>query len=362
MDPAMISTTVVESEPPIPQAGRSLPVNTSGDKQARGLPAFRPLPILRGGHAQTVAAMFWPSRSGSYASEHRLIDLPDGDRLVLVVSTPPEWRPEHRTVVLVHGLCGCYGSPYMKRIAGKLYRRGIRAIRVNLRGCGSGAGLARYPYHSGRSDDARQVIEWLDHASPESPVTLVGFSLGGNIVLKMAGEDADRPSGKLDSLISISPPIDLIACSQLIEQPHNRIYDRYFVRRLLSDIRERQRFFPDLPVVEFPSRPTLRAFDDLYTAPRSGFRDALDYYTRASSGPLVERIVVPTLIVSSRDDPFIAVAPFEQLPQRRNIELCITQHGGHLGFLGFTGQWLNYRWMDELVVDWIGRLYHRTGA
>jgi uncharacterized protein len=360
MNRATIPSTGVESKMALPVAGRSLPVNAISDKQADPVRAFRPLPMLRGGHAQTIAAMFWPSRSGSYPSEHCLLDLPDGDRLALVISTPSEWRPEQRSVVLVHGLCGCYGSPYMRRIAGKIYKRGLRAIRVNLRGCGSGVGLARHPYHSGRSEDARQVIEWLSRVSPESPVTLVGFSLGGNIALKMAGEDADRPTGKLDSLISISPPIDLNACSRLIEQPRNRIYDRYFVRRLLSDIRERQRFFPELPVVEFPSRPTLRVFDDLYTAPRSGFRDALDYYTRASSWPLVERIVVPTLIVSSRDDPFIAVTPFEELPERPNIERYLTDHGGHLGFLGFTGQSLNYRWMDELVVDWILRLYHRT--
>jgi predicted alpha/beta-fold hydrolase len=190
----------------------------------------------------------------------------------------------------------------------------------------------------------------------------VGFSLGGNIALKMAGEDGEIPSGKLDSVISVSPPIDLVACSRLIEQPQNRFYDRYFIRRLLTDIRERQRFFPDIPAVNLPARPTLRVFDDLYTAPRSGFRDAMDYYMRASSGPLVARISVPTLLISSRDDPFIAVEPFVALPPRPNIECCLTDHGGHLGFLGFTGQSLNYRWMDESVVDWILRLYHRSGA
>src|SRR5262245_53842137 len=117
------------------------------DKQPRQVPAFRPVPVIRGGHMQTIAAMFWPSGPETYPSEHRLVGLPDGDKLVCVVSTPSAWRPDHRTVVLVHGLCGCYGSPYMRRIAGNLYYAGLRAVRLNLRGCGSGAGLARWPYH-----------------------------------------------------------------------------------------------------------------------------------------------------------------------------------------------------------------------
>jgi predicted alpha/beta-fold hydrolase len=105
----------------------------------------------------------------------------------------------------------------------------------------------------------------------------------------------------------------------------------------------------------------LRIFDDLYTAPRSGFRDALDYYHRASAGPLVDRIAMPALILTARDDPFIAIEPFDGLPNRPNIQLCLPEHGGHLGFLGGTGQRFDYRWMDELVVDWIARLYDRIG-
>lgn len=337
---------------------RSLADVRPADKEIGPIPTFRSLPLLSNPHVQSVVAMFWPSRRESFPSIHRVVEMPDGDKLVVVVSTPPEWRPVRRTVVMVHGLCGCYGSPYLVRMAGKLYQRGLRAVRVNLRGCGSGVGLARQPYHSGRSEDVRRVIEWLARESPESPVTLVGFSLGGNIVLKMAGEDGERPTARLDSVIGVSAPIDLMACSRLIGQPRNRIYDWYFVRRLLATVRELHRFFPDLPPIDLPPRLTLRMFDDLYTAPRSGFRDAADYYTRASSGPLVERIVVPTLLLSSRDDPFIATGPFEQLPRRPNIEVCLTDGGGHLGFLGFTGKSRDHRWMDERLVRSILSLEH----
>jgi hypothetical protein len=300
-----------------------------------------------------IVAMFWPGRAESYPSTHRSVDLPDGDKLVAVISTPPGWQADDRTVLMVHGLCGCYGSPYMSRIAGKLYRRGLRVVRLNLRGCGSGAGLARHPYHSGRSEDVRHVLQCLARDDASSPVTLVGFSLGGNIALKLAGEDADSPTAGMDSLIAVAAPIDLVACSILIERPSNRLYEQYFVRRLLAHARETARFFPDLPPAAFPRRLSLRGFDDCYTAPRSGFRGVLDYYTRASAAPLVPSIAVPTLLLSSRDDPFIDARPYEQLRRPRHIELCMTDRGGHLGFLGFTARRGDFRWMDECLIDWI---------
>jgi uncharacterized protein len=302
---------------------------------------------------QTIAALYWPHGRERYPSTSELVELPDGDKLSLVWSTPPGWQSSQPTVVLVHGLCGCSRSPYMSRMAGKLYRRGVRAVRVNLRGCGSGIGWARHPYHSGRSEDVRHVLEWLARETPESPVTLIGFSLGGNIVLKLAGEDADHPTAGLSSVIAVSAPIDLSACSRLIEERRNRIYQEHFVRRLRADVGQHARLFPDLPAPELPRRLSLRLFDDCYTAPRSGFRDAHDYYTRAASGPLIPKIAVPALLLASRDDPFIAATPFEQLPPLRNVEVRLTDHGGHLGFLGFAGHGTDFRWMDQQLLDWI---------
>lgn len=336
-------------------SGRSLAGADESHKKAATRPVFRALPLLRSPHMQTIVAMMWPQRGEWFSSTHHLIELADGDKLAVVVSTPTDWRPGRRTVVLVHGLCGCHGSPYMVRLAGKLFVRGLRAVRVNHRGCGSGVGLARRPYHSGRSDDVRAVVQWLAREEPRSPITLAGFSLGGNLVLKLAGEDGDAPTPGLDSVIAVSAPIDLDACATLIGQPRNRMYDSYFVRRLVADANERQRFFPDLPPLGFPQRLTVRIFDDLYTAPRSGFRDANDYYARCSAAPIVSHVGVPTLVMTARDDPFIAVAPFEALPPRPNVELHITEHGGHLGFLGFTGRAWSFRWMDDVLLEWIGR-------
>ncbi len=310
------------------------------------------MPLLSNPHVQTILGRFWPQCRESFPSVHSLVALPDGDALAVVVSTPEQWRGGDRTAVLVHGLCGCHGSPYMIRIASKLYVRGVRVVRVNLRGCGSGVGLARRPYHSGQSDDIRCVLRWLAANGPVSPVTLIGFSLGGNIVLKMAGEDGPSPTGGVERVATVSAPIDLDACSRLIEHPNNRLYENYFVRQLVTQVREMEQFFPELPPTTFPPGLRLRTFDDLFTAPRSGFRDAAEYYSRSSAAPRIASIAVPALLISARDDPFISPAPYDALPSRTPIELCLTDHGGHLGFLGRTGRLFDPRWMDRMILSW----------
>ena len=130
--------------------GQSTSTEPDAGRVGNGLTTFRPLPLLSDPDLQTIVAMFWPIGRERFPSTHQPVALPDGDKLSVVISTPPAWQPPGRTVVMVHGLCGCFGSAYMSRIAGKLYRRGLRVVRVNLRGCGSGAGLARLPYHRDR--------------------------------------------------------------------------------------------------------------------------------------------------------------------------------------------------------------------
>jgi uncharacterized protein len=185
--------------------------------------AFRPFPCLTHPHLQTIVAaeLTW---SREPLSTTHLVELSDGDKIALEVSTPRGWQPYAPTVVMLHGLCGCHRSPYMQRLARKLWRSGLRAVRMNLRGCGSGRGLARYPYHSGRSADALAVLESLLQTTPQSPVTLIGFSLGGNIVLKLAGELSAAVPDNLQRVIAVCPPADLVACSHLLEQPANRFY------------------------------------------------------------------------------------------------------------------------------------------
>ena len=155
----------------------------------------------------------------------------------------------------------------------------------------------------------------------------------------------------LARVAAVAPPIDLERCSALICQPRNRLYENRFVRDLVRDVRRRERFFGDAPL-PFPRRLTLRQFDDLYTAPRNGFADAADYYRQASSFPLVPRIAVPALVLTARDDPFIAVEPFEQVRFPRHVQTRIVPNGGHVGFVGRDSAG-GVRWAERKVVDWL---------
>src|SRR5262249_54740513 len=156
--------------------------------------------------------------------------------------------------------------------------RGWRAVRLDLRGCGHGAALARRTYNGGCSDDVRAAVREIQSWGPAAPISLVGFSLGGNIVLKLAGESRDRAIERLHAVAAIAPPIDLERCAALISLRRNRLYERYFVESLRRQVIVQGRFYRDVPLPRFPRRLTMRLFDDLYTAPRGGFRDAVDYY------------------------------------------------------------------------------------
>jgi predicted alpha/beta-fold hydrolase len=320
------------------------------------LPEFKPLFPFRGPWTQTIAARYWPQKRDLKLTQTHQVLLSDGDQLVCLENRPTHWSPSDQILVLVHGLTGCDQSSYMIRLCYKLVQRGYGVIRVNLRGCGSGFGYARHPYHSGRSEDTRTVIQYLKALYPNAPVTQVGFSLGANITLKMAGEAQDSPPGNLKSVIAISPPIDLAESARHLTHERNRFFDQFFVRELRSHVRKTHDHFPDLPSLSLPDELNLIGFDQFYTAPRSGFRDAFDYYHKASSAPLIPKIEIPTLILSSLDDPVVDTRSLQKLPNRAPIDLVLTEKGGHVGFLGWSGK--GVRWMDTLILRWIETRKH----
>jgi predicted alpha/beta-fold hydrolase len=246
----------------------------------------------------------------------------------------------------------------MQRMAGLLWSRGVRSVRMDLRGAGRGATLARQTYNGACSADVRVAAAEVHRWAPRSPLLLIGFSLGGNIVLKLAGEAAQEAVPGLERVAALAPPVDLERCCQLLALPRNRLYELYFVRTLVNQVRRRQRRFHDLPPVRFPRRLTMRMFDDLYTAPRGGFADATDYYRRASAAPFLPRIQVPALVLTARDDPFIAVEPFETLRFPAHIDVRIAAHGGHLGFLGWDGAG-GIRWAERHLADWATKTIER---
>ncbi len=316
------------------------------------LHTFRACPGLAHPHLQTVVAarLTW---SWEPPSCTQLVPLADGDTLALEVSTPAAWQAWQPTVLLVHGLCGSHRSPYMQRLARKLLRHGLRAVRMNLRGCGSGTGLARQPYHSGRSADVLAVLHDLQQHTPDSAVTLVGFSLGGNVVLKLAGELHNAAPATLQHVIAVCPPVDLAACVRRLARPANRLYDAYFTRQLCADVVQRQQCFPDLPPATLPPTLSLHAFDECYTAPQCGFQDAADYYRQSSAAPLIPRIALPCHILCAADDPLIDTQVLTSSPLPPPVRLLCTRTGGHLGFLGLPGRTGGYRAMDAQLLAWI---------
>jgi len=322
-------------------------------------PPFRPHPLIHGGHLQTIAGAYLPSRVNIESTLHR-VPLPDGDAIALhedaqlVPRSPTPGSRPPCIAILLHGLCGSHQSSYMLRSSAKLRSRGVRVFRMDLRGCGAGISLARHPLHAGRSEDALAALNYVAQLCPGQPIHLVGFSMGANIVLKLAGELGDAAPDYLASIAAISPPIDLAACTRNIQRGANQIYDRQFVRLLIKHVRERALLIPDAlfrPLTPHPCR--LQDFDSLFTAPLSGFADVHDYYARASSAPLLFRITVPTFILAAASDPIVPVSAFDSASLSPAIHLHIAPCGGHLGFISSRGSDPDLRWLDWRIVEWI---------
>lgn len=350
-------------------------------------PAFRPHALVPGGHLQTILGSYLPSGLSPPGTLHH-VPLPDGDHIVLHDDGPNSFNPqpeakaaspnavasgsrpilggarldpphafagtEQPVAILLHGLGGCHQSTYMQRCSVKLRAEGVRVFRMDLRGCGAGISLARHPIHAGRSEDAAAALDYVSRICSGAPIHLIGFSMGANIVLKLAGELGDAAPPHLASVMAVSPPIDLIECSKNMQRGWNRLYDRRFVRNLVRYIERRSTVRPDahaLPLVPRPRR--LIDFDAMFTAPLSGFADTDDYYTQASSGRLLPRIAVPTLIITAASDPIVPVGPFEHASYSPTTQVVITPCGGHLGYVAARSDDPDRRWLDWRVVEWI---------
>jgi predicted alpha/beta-fold hydrolase len=318
----------------------------------RDLPPFRPHSWFRSGHAQTILGAYWWGRAPAYRAVRHETLLDDGDRIVLHDDRPAAWASGHPVALIVHGLGGTHASPYVVRTADKLHARGVRTFRMDLRGCGAGAGVASLPLHAGRSEDAAAALAFLISHCPASPVFAIGFSMGANIVLKMAGEMADAAPEALQAVIAVAPPIDLAATSRNIALGFNRVYDRAFVRSLLRHVENRRRELPEAGFVELRSKPRgIYEFDNLVTAPLSGFAGADDYYARASAGPLLQNIRVPTLMIAAADDPLIPVRIFDAFRLSPAVQLHVTEGGGHVGYLAAPSHDADRRWLDWRLVE-----------
>ena len=312
---------------------------------------------------QTIVARLWSWPKPRLASTYTEVEVGSGDRVSVLESIPAGWKPGDPAAVLVHGLGGCARSPYIVRIGQRLVERGnTRVVRMNLRGAGSGFGSTRTYYHSGRTDDLRHVAAWLARRAPGSPIALVGFSLGANLVLKLAGEATDDPVDQLDCVIAANPPVDLEACCRTIQHPRNRIYDKNFLRLLRTEVRRLQDRFPDLEVVDLSAARSLLDFDEAYTAPRNGFLHARDYYQRCSANRWISQIRVPGLVIHAEDDPFIPPEAFAAINFPPQLALEMVPHGGHLGFWSHRPWDGDRRWLDARIAHYLKSRWDRDGA
>jgi predicted alpha/beta-fold hydrolase len=310
--------------------GASLPLHIRVPSAARVEECLRwPLPVSGGLHARA----FWATRDGRVAR-----------------------RP---AVILVHGVGGSFDSQYMVRAALSLHRRGYHAVRLNVRGAGDSIADAPELYHAGLVEDLEIAVEQLAKRAEVSSVAVLGFSLGGNVTLKLAGLRRKRTGDPLKAFVAISAPLDLAVTSRNLESWRTLPYRVYVLANLITQARAWARLHPErinYSLDELYRLRTVRGYDDLVVAPMHGFGTSERYYAATSSGPSLRQIEVPTLLVHAEDDPMVpgwTVRPWLD-SRTRAVEVAWSERGGHVGF--FTGmsedQWLD-TWAMARTADFL---------
>lgn len=306
-------------------------------------------PLFTNHHLATIAGNLWLRRLDTprYPVEAVAFESEPGVKVLVQIQRAP--GAPRGTMVLVHGLEGSGEAGYMRSMAQAALDAGYTVHRFNLRTCGGTDQWCKTLYHAGLTTD---LLAWLRRLESEecAPVYLTGYSLGGNVVLKLAGELGDAARGLIAGVCALSTPIDLAACARKMGLPENRFYDWRFVRRMRHRIGAMGRF----PKSELRRAQSIYEFDDRITAPSFGFRDAEHYYSTQSSQGFLDRIRVRTLLVQAEDDTFIPFSVYRHAAFGRNpqLELLVTKHGGHLGFLSRRGPRF---WADQTVLAWAGR-------
>ena len=317
---------------------------------------FRPHPAFTSGHAQTLAAFAWPRRyrfDRSPDDETRLFEI-EPNVQVLAHCRWKDKRQEHPTIVIWHGMEGSTSSLYMIATADKAFRAGFNVVRVNFRNCGGTEHLTPTIYHGGMSDDLLVVLNQMIKNDHLPQLFVLGFSLGGNMVLKLAGELGDNMPSQVLAICAVSPSVDLAASSKEILSRRNWIYHRNFLRSLRRRIRVKHQLYPDLyDVRRLPQVRTIREFDEEFVAPAGGFADVDDYYYRASAIRVAGGIRVPTLIIHAEDDPFIPFAPLRDPVYSENpyILLMATKKGGHVAFVSAQTDDEDRFWAENRAIE-----------
>jgi predicted alpha/beta-fold hydrolase len=317
---------------------------------------FVPRPRLRNGHVMTVFA--WARRRdflGLPAPEPRLFQVSDDTQVLARCYWQPD-RAARPTVIALHGLEGSSEVHYMRGLAAEAWRRGWNAILLNQRNCGGTEALTPGLYHSGLTADPLAVMRELADRDGLRDIGVVGYSLGGNLAAKMAGELGEDGTLPLRAIVAVCPTIDLELCVRAIERRSNFAYQFNFVRNLRSRMRRKAAHWPGrFDLTGLDRIWTIRRFDDVYTAPHHGFGDASRYYHRASALRVASRIAVPALVIAAEDDPFVPVEQFRapDLAGNPYVQVVLQRHGGHCGFVGAAPGGGDVYWAEQLAADFL---------
>ena len=312
--------------------------------------------FLKQGDVQTIGAYFWPGRVrllDDSGDEERLFEVEPGSSVLARCRWQPN-RAEHPTLIAWHGMEGSSASAYMLSTAEKAFREGFNVVRVNIRNCGATEHLSPTLYHGGMSGDLRAVIEELITRDGLSRLFIAGFSLGGNMVLKLAGEYGDGAPPEVRAICAVSPSINLRAGCDLLMKRRNWIYQQDFLYYLRRRIALKRKLFPALyDATGLQGIRSIEQFDNRYIAPAFGFRSVDDYYAKASSLPVISRIRIPTLIIHSRDDPFIPFTPLRDPSIAGNpyVLLIATERGGHVAFISANSGDEDRFWAENRLVE-----------
>jgi uncharacterized protein len=313
---------------------------------------------LSGGHRQTLASFFLSRRSHLPPAEARFIEVEPG----VQVLAHCHWQSDRQnalTVIVVHGLEGSSDSTYMQGIAAKGLAAGMNVVRMNQRNCGGTEALAPTLYHSGRSMDIAAVAKNLIEQDNISRFALAGYSMGGNLVLKLAGEWGSAGPSQFRAVAAVCPAVNLAASADALHLPSNRLYEQYFLWQLKRRLRTKARLFPGaFDTSRLRGIRSLRDFDDRITAFYCGFTGANDYYDRSAAAHVLDRITVPTFILNAANDPFIRILPAtrEKIVNNPHITFVETEDGGHCSYLAASNGTNDGRWAESQIVEFLRQM------
>jgi predicted alpha/beta-fold hydrolase len=322
------------------------------------IPEFEPHPWLRNGHAMTIAAVYWPRRFNLPKAEERLFRVAEDSQLLGHCHWQKEKGRDLPVLAIVHGLEGSIDSNYVLGIAQNAYQRGFHVVRLNQRNCGGTEKLTPTLYNSGMSGDYRAVLEELTEIDGFTQIFFAGYSMGGNLVTKMAGEYGAAVPRALRGVCGICPAIDLAACADALDKRENYFYQRHFVKGLMARYARKASLFPKIYSREGSGKiRTVREFDDAITGPCFGYRDAQEYYDAAGARKVVGQVRVPTLMITAQDDPFVPYESFlaALVEENQAIQFMAPERGGHCAFISRHGGAERF-WAEARVVDFCERL------